>query len=461
MPALPLGCPDRRNVFARGCRRGRVLAACIVLGAAIAPLIAPLTAQPAPQLLEPSSAPAADGPATPPAPSTAAPPDKGTLPPGLREAITRAEKGDKEDLPKTRKDLLAFVTRYPENLEGLQLLARACELSPAPGEDPAGGTAQDFTSLADSIWLRAAAVAVRDVNGMEQYQEAMRICDQALRRGPGQWPANLEMARLYAKSLRGAQAVDHYNAYLKACREADPVRIDTQACLELARLHLNMNRWRLAVQVLTEARKDDAANPEIDATLARAYRVGADPANREAGQGLTESERTQLLSHAADAIDEALRKDPHSHQYLLAKVDIRRTRNLNNDQNKDLDEAINAASLAVRLTADALKKKPGDHNLLVQLSRSYEAFGATLVTRLQQNRDDAPALVRLMQLARRHVEVERETSLRQLLQQVDRLAAEQIRNDPAAKMVRDEIEKTLKAIQAGEPDLPVATRPEP
>jgi hypothetical protein len=302
-------------------------------------------------------------------------------------------------------------------------------------------------------------VAVKDVSTGEQYQEAMRVCDRALRRGSAQWPAKLELARLYAKNLRGAQAVDQYTAYLKACREATPVRIDTQACLELARLHLNMNRWRLAAQVLTDARKDDAANPELDATLARAYKVGADPGSREAGQEPKESERKQLLTLAVNAIDEALGKDPHNHQYLLAKADIRSARNLNNDQNKDLDEAISAASLAVQLTAEALQKKPGDSSLLVQLSRSYDVFGATLMARLRADKDNAPALIRLMQLARRHVDVQRETSLRQLLQQVDKLVTDKARNEPAAKALRAELEKLLQEIQAGAADLPVATRP--
>lgn len=432
------------------CKVCKAALACASFIAAIALLEVSSAAEPPPPFLPPQ--------ASQPAPQPASPADKATLPRETADAIVRADKGDKEDLPRARKELIDFVAKYPEDLGGLQLLARAYELSPAPADRQAGASPEDFVVLAQSTWLKTAAVAVQNANTPNAYQEAARLCDQILRRGPAMWPANLELARLHARHQRGSQAVDRYTAYLKACRDAK--RVDTEACLELARLHLAMYRWRLAVQVLLEAGKDDAANPEIDAVLAQAYRMGADPAAKRADEVKDENrfEQRQLLTEAVNAIEEALKKAPRNHDYLLAKVGIRGARNLNDDKNKDLDEATNAACLAVRLTAEALQEKPGDGRLLAQLSRSYDALGATLIARLQRDKDDAATLVHLTRMARRHTDIQREISLRQLGHRLG-FVGEKARNAPAAKALIEEIESQLREIRAGAIDLPLATHP--
>ncbi|MBP7933479.1 MAG: hypothetical protein KA354_02415 [Phycisphaerae bacterium] len=462
MPTLRVSCKIRQTVPIRVCLRHGVCLACVALGAA-ATLV---QAQPQPLFPTASSAPAGSPPTSP------ADQDKELA--KVKEVLENARRGRKDDLPATRQFLLDFVARYPDNPDGLQLLATAYELSPAPADAQNGMTSEDFAPLAKQVWLKVATVVSRTAKTPADCQMAESICLGILRGGPDRWPVHLDLARLYARTLRRSQAIDHYLAYFKNCRNATPVHVDTHARLELAQLYLappappplppRTDRWRLAVEALNDARKDDPVSAEIDACLAWAYQSGAAAAGEEVVSNRpdyrkSEVERRRLLTEAVNAINEALRKEPRNHEYLLAKVGILGARNLNDDQNKDLDEAVGAASLAARLTAEALEQSPGNSILLAQLSRCYDSFGSTLMAKIRTNKEDALALGRLMQVARRHVDVEREASLRRLLGQTDALASDQARNDPAVKALRDEIEKTLQEGQAGAADLPVATRP--
>ncbi|HOW72509.1 MAG TPA: hypothetical protein PKY77_18065 [Phycisphaerae bacterium] len=469
MPTLRVSCKIRQTVPVRVCLRHGVCLACVAIGAAAALV----QAQSQPLFPTLSSAPATSQPTSP------ADQDKALA--KARDVLENARRGRKDELPATRQLLLDFIARYPDNPEGLQLLATAYELSPAPADAQNGMTSEDFAPLAKQVWLKVASVASRTAKTPADCQMAESICLGILRGGPDRWPVHLDLGRLYARTQRRSQAIDHYMAYFKNCRNATPVHTDTQARLELAQLYLapslspslptKTDHWRLAVEALNDARKDDPVSAEIDACLAWAYQSGAAAAGEEATSNRVdyrkaEVERRRLLTEAVNAINEALRKEPRNPKYLLAKVEyllakvsLPGGRNLNDDPNKDLDEAVGAASLAVRVIAEALEQTPGNTSLLAQLSRCYEAFGATLMARIQVNKDDALALGRLMQMARRHIDVEREASLRRLLGQTDALSSDTARNDPAVKALRDEIEKTLQEIQAGAADLPVATRP--
>lgn len=317
-----------------------------------------------------------------------------------------------ERLTDAQKILFAVAKRNPDNIRALEALAyvyeqRADALRREASEPNAARQADRYIAAAVETYLYAAPKALE--TGNPQRAEAMYT--SALLHQPTNPIAQLGLARVLRDLGQDLQAVERYKAYVD--NPQAPADTLAQAYLELGQVYRRERYLKLAEVALQQGRRRDNLNVDILMELAQlhldrqeydeavelarqaAEQAAGDPAYRNRYVQVLMAHRGREMKALRNRFDRLLRSGAEE-----AAID--RVRDQITELAGQLDQIRDEAKTVVDLAVTALRERPADQRLLVELSDYYATYRKVLRSILEQDPSRVALRLELVRVIREH-----------------------------------------------------------